>query len=91
MTILQGEIFYSQKYNLFNSSPSEELKAAYREAVTTVDGGTTLDIAQAAATKEVLEKAEQVRQLNKDNKDREAIVNAFLIDAHKLKLFLRND
>lgn len=83
------EIFQSQIKFLFDSSAKEELRAALREATAIENCECYSDIAKEAATENVLQLAEDVRELHKNSPYRDYYVNEFLRAAYDMKRMFR--
>lgn len=83
------EIFQSQIKFLFGSSAKEELRAALREATAIENCECYDDIAKEAATENVLQLAEDVRELHKNSPYRDYYVNGFLRAAYDMKRMFR--
>ena len=82
-------IFQSQQVYIFNSTPEEELKAAFREASAIDRGCARSLIAENAATKQVMDMAEKVRDIHKNEDDVDCIVtptrwNTTLVMTHPI-------
>jgi hypothetical protein len=76
---------------LFGANKSEELAAAFREALAIEDELGSDQIAKAAATTSALKLAEHVRVIHKDSGDGDFYYYEFLRQAYYMKCLLRSD
>ena len=84
-----NDIFRSQKHYLYGSTAEEELKAAAREATVVEEGCTRDDLANAAATKEVMDMVKVLEEIHADSSMKDEIIGNFIKDAYSLKCYFR--